>query len=76
MEQQQKNVGRTAVAALALAALLSACATCERHPTACAAVTIVAVGSVALIAGSHHRDSTRAHDVTLPGLDCQRMDCR
>jgi hypothetical protein len=48
-------------ALLLTAALLSGCATCRDHPTACAVGTAVVVGSVAAFAASHdHHEPERS----------------
>lgn len=41
--------------ALLLALALTGCATCREYPTACAAVTLIAAGSLALSAGHSHQ---------------------
>lgn len=46
---------------IALTSLLSGCATCERHPTACAAGVAFVTMSVALsVGGTHEPSSDRA----------------
>lgn len=56
---------------------LTGCATCERHPVACA----IAIGSIALSVPRivDHRDGTSGtdgRDVHVPGLDCSTGRCK
>lgn len=60
---------------LLLALALTGCATCREYPTACAAVTLVAAGSLALSAG-HSRNSTTGHDYTIEPVNCANGACR
>ncbi len=64
-------------AATVLLLALTGCATCDRHPVACA----IAIGSIALSAphlvnhgtGSSGTDGRDAH---VPELDCSKVSCR
>lgn len=53
---------------LLLALALTGCTLCREHPTACAAVTIVAAGSLALTAGSSNPN--HPHDIGLQPVNC------
>jgi len=60
---------------LALLAL-SGCSICRNHETACAAVTLVAVGSIALSCNhSDHRPSPTP-DYTINPIDCTSGSCK
>lgn len=59
---------------LALAVLtLTGCATCNKYPTACAAITIVAVGCGTLLI--HNHSSARSHDVKISDPSCAYGEC-
>lgn len=64
---------------LALAVLaLTGCATCQKYPTACAAVTLVAVGSIAMAANHGHNRTTGAdgRDYTIQPVNCANGSCK
>lgn len=60
-------------AVLILALACSSCATCNEHPTACAAITFVAVGCGTLLLHNHR--SQLSHDVTTQPVNCQGSAC-
>jgi hypothetical protein len=66
-----------AATVLLLALVLSGCATCERHPIACAVLVGCVVLSVPHIVD--HRDVTRGtdgRDVATPRVDCTGSNCK
>lgn len=56
-----------------LALALTGCETCANHPTACAAVTIVAAGCLGLVAGS--TNSRHPHNA-IPSICTGELSCR
>lgn len=64
---------------LVLAVLaLTGCETCKQYPTACAAVTLVAVGSIAMAANHGHNRTTGAdgRDYTIQPVNCTNGSCK
>lgn len=59
---------------IALALLLSGCATCQNHPYVCAAGTAIVVGSIAASVQHHHdqTQSTNCHELG----QCHTMEMR
>lgn len=69
---------KLAIAILAL--VLSGCAACREHPTACAVVAWTAATCVALSVRSGHREQVypMSAPLTYPGakpVNCQQVDC-
>lgn len=63
-----------AATALLLTLALTGCATCRNHPTACAAVTLIAAGSLALSAGHSHQHEQEVGRIGPPLTpDCNRF---
>lgn len=60
------------IRALILCALLTGCATMERHPVATAVIVGIAAGSIA--ASTNHR-AARSPDVSVQAPDCAVTSC-
>jgi hypothetical protein len=61
--------------AIALTAL-TGCATCKQYPTACAAIALVAAGSIALSASHSDHRSSPTPDYTIKPIDCTNGSCK
>jgi uncharacterized protein YceK len=57
-----------AILTVAVLALLSGCATCERHPIACRTAVVVIAGGIVYAASTHH--TQRANQCANIGLEC------